>query len=235
MQSLRHKPSVVDQLRIPRRHTLDGFAAFRLDHCSRDRIQAAALGVAEDVDRELLAVAHLLHHRLLGRVAEEELQLAAVGGAVDVPRAEAAPRLHEHREAEVGGQLVGQPRPRRRDAALGEEAVRAVLVLAEADRVGTRQEHERVELVATLGEKQVVEVGERHDEAHVVLLDERAQRVDVGRVVDTRHARAPLGRVQRRRELVDVGGERRRPGAGEGGDDVDALARAGEEDDRHRE
>ena len=178
-------------------------------------------------------MAHLLHHRLLGRVAEEEVQLAAVGGAVDVPRPEAATRLHQHREAEVVGEPVGQPRPRCRDAALVEEAVRAVLVLAEADRVGSGQEHERVELVATLGEEQVVEVGERHDQAHVVLLDERAQGLDVAGIVDARHDRAPLGRVQRRRELVDIGGERRRTRAGEGGDDVDALARAGEEDD-HR-
>src|SRR4029078_7295082 len=100
-QGLRHVPPMVDQLRIPRRHALDGFAAFRLDHCSRDRIQAPALGVAEDVDRELLAQTHFLHHRFLRRVAEEEVDLTPVGGSVDVPRAETAARLHEYRVAKL--------------------------------------------------------------------------------------------------------------------------------------
>ena len=82
-----------------------------------------------------------------------------------------------------------------------------------------------------LGEKQVVEIGERDDQARVVLRDERAERIDVGGVADGRHEGLAVGRVERRRELVDVDGECRRPRPAESGDDVDALARAGEEDD----
>jgi hypothetical protein len=39
--------------------------------------------------------------------------------------------------------------------------------------------------------------------------------------------------VERGRERVRVGGDRRGAGPREGGDDVDALARAGEEDGGH--
>ena len=67
-----------------------------------------------------------------------------------------------------------------------------------------------------------------------MLGDERRERRDVARVVDRRHERAAVGVVQRRRELVQVGGERGRAGAPERRDDVDALARAGEEDDAAR-
>ena len=41
--------------RVLDRHALDRLAALRLDHRARDRVQAAAVEVAEDVDRELLA------------------------------------------------------------------------------------------------------------------------------------------------------------------------------------
>ena len=97
-----------------------------------------------------------------------------------------------------------------------------------------RHEHDRAaELVARLGELQMVEIGERHDQPHVVQRDEVAQRGDVPGVVDPRHERAPVGVVERGRELVDVGRDRRRAGARERGDDVDALARAREQDGRH--
>ena len=67
---------MLDQLRVLDRHALDRFAALRLDHRPRDRVQAAAVEVAEDVDRELLALADLLHDRRDRRVAEEEVELA---------------------------------------------------------------------------------------------------------------------------------------------------------------
>src|SRR5919197_2742021 len=91
----------LDQLRVANRHALDRFAALRLDHRARDRVQAAPIEIAEDVDRELLARETDLHDRLDRRVAEEELELRAVGGAVDVPRAETMTRLDEQRERRV--------------------------------------------------------------------------------------------------------------------------------------
>ena len=84
------------------------------------------------------------------------------------------------------------------------------------------------------GEHAVVEVGERDDELDAVLGDERARapRCSPGSSTGG-HERAAVGGVQRRRELVQVDRERRRPGAPERLDDVDALPGAGEEDDGH--
>ena len=79
----------------------------------------------------------------------------------------------------------------------------------------------------------MVEVGERDDQPHVVELDEVAERLDVAGVVDPRHERAAVGVVERGRELVDVGRDRRRAGLAKRGDDVDALTRAREQDGRH--
>ncbi len=148
-------------------------------------------------------------------------------------RAEAAARLHEHRKDEVGRQLVGSqvggvamPLP-------SKKRWRLVLVLAERDRLRAGQQHERAELVAVRGEHAMVEVGERHDQRRVVLGDERCERLDVAGIVDRRDERPAVGGVERRRELVEVDGERRRAGAPKRRDDVDALPRAGEEDDRH--
>ena len=66
-----------------------------------------------------------------------------------------------------------------------------------------------------------------------MLGDEPRERVDVARVVDARDERAVVGVVERGRERVEVGGDRRRAGAAERADDVDALARAGEEHRGH--
>ncbi len=76
----------------------------------------------------------------------------------------------------------------------------------------------------------MVEIGERDDERHVVLVHERAERGHVLLVVDARHERVRVGVVERRCEPVDVGRDRAGTGALEGGDDVDPLAGAGEED-----
>ena len=103
-----------------------------------------------------------------------------------------------------------------------------------SDRLELGHEHERAaEIVAGLGEHDVVEVGQRDDQPHVVQLDEIAQRGDVAGVVDARHERAAVGVVERGRELVRRrwrSSSRRRA---ERGDDVDALARAREQDGRH--
>ena len=128
-----------------------------------------------------------------------------------------------------GSQVGGE-----RDPALVEEAVRERTCPRRAGsspaRAAARARRARR---ARCGEQQVVEVGERDDEPDVVLLDERraARRGSRGR--RPRHDRVPVGGVERRRELVRVDRERRRAGAAEGGDDVDPLSRAGEEDDGH--
>ena len=102
------------------------------------------------------------------------------------------------------------------------------------DRLDVRHEHDSAaELVARLGELQMVEIGQRHDQANLVQRDEIAERGHVAGVVDSRHERVPIGVVERGRERVDVGRDRRRAGARERGDDVDALARAREQDGRH--
>ena len=49
-------------------------------------------------------------------------------------------------------------------------------------------------------------------------------------MVDERHDRALVRVVERRRKRVGVDGNRARAGTAEGGDDVDPLSGAGEED-----
>ena len=157
---------------VANRHALDRLAALRLDHRPRNGVEAARLEIAEEVDRELLAGAARLHHRVLGRVVEEELELAAIGAAVDAARPEAVARLHEHGEREVVGERVGQPCRRRADAALDEEQVGEPLVGERVDDLGRRQQHERAELVARAREHAVIEIGERNDQLDVVRRDE---------------------------------------------------------------
>ncbi len=79
----------------------------------------------------------------------------------------------------------------------------------------------------------MVEVVQRHDEPDVVLADEVGEGVDVAGVGDARDDRLTVRVVQRRRERVRVGGERDAARSAKRADDVDALPRAGEEDDRH--
>src|SRR5207302_5290768 len=50
---LRDVAADLDQLGVLDRHALDRLAPLRLDHRARDRVQAPALEVAHDVDREL--------------------------------------------------------------------------------------------------------------------------------------------------------------------------------------
>ena len=121
-------------------------------------------------------------------------------------------------------------------AVLLEEEVRDVLVAHRRGRppaTGRARAPARA-LSRDAREDLLVEVGERHDEPHVVLGDERRERRDVaaGR---RRAARAPcsIGVVERRRESVGVGRDRGRAGTAERGDDVDALAGAGEEHGGH--
>jgi hypothetical protein len=76
-----------------------------------------------------------------------------------------------------------------------------------------------------------VEVGQRQHGADFVLFAELAQRRHVVRVADERHGGAHVRGVLRRRERRGVGGDRARQ-LGEAGDDVIALADAGQEHGR---
>ncbi len=229
-EGLAHVAPERDELVVGDRHPLDRLAAFRLDHRSRDRVQAAAFEIAEDVHGELLAGADLLHERLRRGAGEEEVELLPVLRAEDVARPEAAPGLHEDREWEVGGQLVLEPGCGRADPALLQEKVRHVLVVRPLGHLGVGQEHERAELASVLGQDRHVEVGEGDDQIDAVLGDGCGKSGHVARVVDTRREEVPVGRVERGREGVQVGRDRLASGAAEGGDDVDALAGAREED-----
>ena len=77
----------------------------------------------------------------------------------------------------------------------------------------------------------MVEVGERHDQPDVVALHELDQLRQVGRIVEPRHELVLVGMVESRCERVGVDGHRTPSRPAECTDDVDALARAGEEDD----
>ncbi len=146
-ERLGHLGAELDQITILDRHPLDRLATLGLDHRARDRVQAAGVEVAEDVDRELLAPAGGLDERVDRRVAEEEVELGPIGGAEDVARAEALAHLDEQRVARVVRHLLGEPARRRRDPALLEEEMRRVLVADAANDLLGGQQHERPELV----------------------------------------------------------------------------------------
>ncbi len=117
---------------------------------------------------------------------------------------------------------------------LHEEAVGEVLVAHRAAHRGARREDERRRELVTCGRDDLlVEIGERNDKAHVVLGDERGERGHVAGIVDPRDERGVVGVIERGRERVEVGGDRRRPGAAERAHDVDALPCAGKEDGCH--
>ena len=142
-------------------------------------------------------------------------------------------RLDEYGKRGLGRELVGQPAGRRGDPTLLEEAVREVLVARAPHDLQRGQQHGRPERFTLGGQQLVVEVGKWHDEPHAVGVDQLTKRAQIGGIVDARNEREVVGVVERGRKLVDVGGDRRRPRPAEGGDDVDALPRAGEEDGRH--
>jgi len=80
----------------------------------------------------------------------------------------------------------------------------------------------------------MVEVVQRDDQANVVLADERGQSRHVAGTRNARHDGHPIGVVERGSEGVRIGAERGRPGRPECPHDVDALARAREQDDHER-
>ena len=170
-----------------------------------------------------------------GRVAEEEVELARGRrrGRCAASRSRGAPsRAPGSRSSpgsSSGSHVGGVAIP-----VLLEEAVRLVLVLAEPDRLraraGARARRARPAAPRAAGGR-----GRRAARSGVRRAARRARaarRCSRGLRPRGTSARRSAS-VERGRELAGVGRERRRAGAGKGGDDVDALARAGEEDDRH--
>ena len=142
-----------------------------------------------------------LHHRVGGRVARGRTRArVAFVGAVDVARAEALARLHEHRErgrrpaARSGSQVGGEPMP-------CSSKKTCARYLSEQRAIVSAPGHEHdgaAEVVPRLRELQVVEVGQRHDQPDVVQLrrGRAARRCSPGR---RRAARARGGRRGRAR------------------------------------
>ena len=225
----------LDQLAVVDRHALDRLAALRLDHRARDRVQAAAVEVAEDVDRELLAAAHELHHRVGRRVREEEVELARGRppgrcGASRSPRAPSTSTGNGRSSgSSAGSQVSGDGMP----CSQKKTCARYLSFMASTTSGSGSSTSAGSSSSRRCARQPLVEVGERHDEPHVVQVDELGERRDVGGVVDPRHERVHVGVVERRRERVRVDGDGSAAGAAERGDDVDALPGAREQDCRH--
>ena len=151
---------------------------------------------------------------------------------MDVPRAEALARLHEHGVADVVRHVVGSPAPRRRDPVGHEEAVSLQLVRHAPRRIRVGQEDERGrQSVAFAGENREVEVVQRDDETDVVLLSKRRQRGHIRRIGDPRDDDVPVAVIQSGRERIGVDTKRDGARGTERADDVDALPDRGEHDD----
>ena len=149
-------------------------------------------------------------------------------------RPESLPRLDQQRVARVVRDVVGLPALRRGDPALDEEAVRLELVRHAVAHVGVREQQDRgLELAPSRGRARDGRgrSAERSAGRRARGRGRRARRRSRGRRCA---GRSPGGRRGRGRARA---GRRRLRARGAGGakraDDVHALARAGEEDDRH--
>ena len=107
--------------------------------------------------------------------------------------------------------------------------MRLVLVVGGARDLRVGCEGGQDPVGARLREQLDVEVGERDHGADVVARAQLGEEGDVAGVVDARWRDAVLRGVLRGRKRVRIGGDRRRE-LREAGDDVVALADAGEED-----
>ncbi len=169
-----------------------------------------AVEVAEDVDRELRAEAALLHHRVDGRVAEEERELAAgrPRGRCAASRSPRAPsraagsaRRRARRPAATVRGLAMPCSSKKRWARYLSPIVRHTSGGGASTSAGASSSRWR-------GQALLIEVAQGDDEADVVLGDERRERVNVAsgrRRAGRAHA---VGVVDRRREPVGVDGDR---------------------------
>ena len=183
---------------------LDRLAAARLEHRARDRVQAAAVEVAQQVDGELRAVHEALdHHRLLD-VGGEELGLARVGAGVDRARARALARLDHRREA------ARPPRPAATSAGSAARAARAAGARGTCRTSPGRRRRSGTNAGRSRAREHLeVEVGQRDHRGHAVLLDQLGQERDVapGR---RRAAARPARRRRTGRARAGSGRRRRR-------------------------
>ena len=141
--------------------------------------------------------------------ARKKSSSSRFGGAMDVARAEALARFHEHRVAHVVRDLLGSPAARRRNPLLDEEAMRLELVGHARGRLRVGQEHEGGrESLALAREDREVEVVQRDDEANVVLFPQRGEGRHVRRIRDPRNDDVEIAVVERRRERIGVDAER---------------------------
>ena len=215
-QRLPHPPAELHQLGVRHDRPLDRLAAARLEHRPRDRVEAAPLHVAQQVDREVRAAEQALDHHRLVRVADEELHLLAVGRRVDGARARAAARLDDNGVA--ARVLPGEHGRRARQPVAEQQLMRLVLVERGSRHVGLRDERRE----AGTGEDLDVQIGERHDRPDVVLAGDAFEERHVVGIVHRRRRHAHVGRVLRRGERVRVRRHDERV-AGERADDVVAL------------
>ncbi len=170
-----------------------------------------------------------LHRRRVADIGDEEARLRGVVREVDRAGAGAAPRLDHDgvvERVEVGvwkhGRRRGQPEARQQQVGL-------VLVVGRARDVARGDERGQAAFLAGAREQLDVEVGQRQHGADFVLFAELAQRPQVTRVIDERDGCADVRGVLRGRERRGVDGDGAGQ-AGEAGDDVVALADAGQED-----
>ena len=168
--------------------------------------------------------------------AQEEVELLRVVRPIDVARAEALACLHQHRVARVVGDVLGQPAPRRRDPVLDEEPVCLELVGHARAIVGIGEEQEYAGASSSRAREST---GWSRSFSGTIRRTScsRMSAASAGTKPGSaypRDDRLAIGVVERRRERVGVGAENIRAGSLEGPDDVDALARAGEEDDHER-
>ena len=227
----------LDQGGVLERCALDLLAALRLDHRARDRVEAAAVEVAEHVDRELGAAAALLHHRRERGVAEEEVELAAVGAAEDALRAAALAHLDEHGEAQVGGQRVGVERARRAEALRSQEVRHHELVDAAARGLAAGQEGLAAELGQLwheVGELDEVPLRARQHHLAAVLAHRLEHVLGVAGVARRRRLHLHVAEGEGGGDGGGVGADHAatavaRDGLAERGDDIDAQPDAGQQ------
>ena len=165
--------------------------------------------------------------------AEEERELVGVRGAMDVPRAEALARLHEHRVARVVRHVLGSPAPRRRDPVLDEEVMRLELVRHARGGVSasgrrTSAGASRSRSRASTGKSRSLSGTTRRTSCSS---RSAAERGHVRRVGDPRDDDVAVAVVERGRERIGVDAERDGARRAERRDDVDALPDRREHDD----
>ena len=227
-QRLHHAPAELDQLLVVDHFALDRLASARLEHRARDRVQAAPVVVAEAVDRQLRTVHRALDHHRLGYVVDEEACLRGVVGEVDRARARAATGLDHHRIVERVEIGVRQDRRRRGQAQAAEQQVGLVLVVCRAAISG---EGTSAGSRPSARARASISMSRSVSGSTAPTACSAQRRSSAGTYRGPRSAARPCARA-RRTAPAPAGSGRRRSCCelGEAGDDVIALAGAGQQD-----